>query len=189
MNKFDYDTIIGIDIGLSGGVTIFDVSEYEHESLGALILRDMPVIPFTNKAGKEKNVLDIVSLLHLMEIPKCRNESALVVYEGVHAFPGQGVVAVGTLLEQKGIIRGITKALGYDELPISPQTWQKSFGIVCPKEIKKKEHRKKWLKEKSLEVARKKFPDREMRLSKSTASGLSDALLIATWFLENSPVS
>ena len=69
--------------------------------------------------------------------------------------------------------RGITKALGYDELPISPKTWQKTFGIVCPKEIKKKEHRKKWLKEKSLEVARKKFPDWEMRLSKPTAHGLS----------------
>ena len=188
MNKFDYDTIIGIDIGLSGGVTIFDVSEYEHESLGALILRDMPTYPVINKTGKTKTALDIVALLHLMEIPKCRNESALVIFEDVHAFPGQGVVAVGTLLEQKGIIRGMAKALGYGELPISPQTWQKSFGIVCPKEIKKKEHRKKWLKEKSLEVARKKFPDWEMRLSKPTAHGLSDALLISTWFLENSPI-
>ena len=138
MNKFDYDTIIGIDIGLSGGVTIFDVSEYEHESLGALILRDMPTYPVINKTGKTKTALDIVALLHLMEIPKCRNESALVIFEDVHAFPGQGVVAVGTLLEQKGIIRGLAKALGYDELPISPQTWQKSFGIVCPKEIKKR---------------------------------------------------
>lgn len=189
MNKFDYDTIISIDIGMSGGLAIFDVSEFIHESLGALLLKDMPTETKTNSVGKEKKVVNIKELLHLMEIPKCRNESALVIFEDVHAFPGQGVVATGTLLEQKGIIRGITRALGYDEFPISPKTWQKHFDIVCPKEIKKKEHRKKWLKEKSLEIARKKFPDWEMRLSNKTAHGLSDALLIGAWFLENSPES
>ncbi len=123
-----------------------------------------------------------------MEIPKVHKDGALVIYENVHAFPGQGVVAVGTLLEQRGIIRGILKGLGYDELVISPKEWQKHFNIIPPKGLKgntapkTKALRKRWLKLESFEAARVKFPE---WIEKIKHDGISDSLLIGQYFLEN----
>lgn len=178
--KITYDIVVGIDIGLTGGIAFFDGGSGEQ-----LSLYPMPVIPVPDSKGKMKNKIDLEKLLHLLEIPKVHNDKTIVVFENVSAFPGQGVVAVGTLLEQKGILRGMSHALGYDELPISPKTWQGHFDIVCPKEIKVKQKRKQWLKEKSLEIAREKFPNlAETKLEKSTAHGLSDALLIGQWYID-----
>ena len=184
-----YDVIIGIDIGLSGGISFFDVRSGE-----VLSIYEMPIKKHINSDGKEKNELDLEKLKFILEIPKVHLEDAIVVFEDVHAFPGQGVVAVGTLLEQKGIIRGLAMGLGYDELAISPKTWQKYFDMIPPEDlkgstaVKTKTLRKKWLKGKSLELARNYFPEwAETRLSKPTSHGLSDSLLLGLWYMENPP--
>jgi hypothetical protein len=183
------DILISIDIGLHGAITFFEIEEKDHPSHGLLSIHGMPVVKKVAK-DKEKNVLDLERLLYILERCKIHGDSAVVVYEDVHAFPGQGVVAVGTLLEQKGIIRGMAKALGYTEFPTSPRVWQKYHGIIPPKELKgdtmskTKQLRKKWLKAKSLEVARNMFPDWDI-----SHDGISDALLMGVWYLNQIPVS
>lgn len=182
-NKYDYEIICSIDIGINGAISFFDSVSNE-----LLSIYDMPIKKVTNKSGKEKNVVDLDRLFFIMEIPKIHNDGVLVIYEAVHAFPGQGVVAVGTLLEQKGIIRGLAKGLGYDELAISSKEWQKYFGIVPPKELKgntvskTKALRKKWLKNESVETAKVKFPE---WVEKIKHDGISDSLLIGKFFLES----
>jgi hypothetical protein len=182
MSKYDYNILLAIDIGLRGAISVFDTVSSE-----LLSIQEMPVMETSNSVGKTKNVVDIDKLLHIMEIPKEKKDSAIVVYEGVHAFPGQGVVAVGTLLEQKGIIRGLAKGLGYSELAISPKTWQKYFDIIPPKDLKgttgakTKVLRKKWLKANSLDKARERFPD---WINKITHDGVSDSILLGLWYLE-----
>lgn len=186
MNR-EFDTVIGVDIGLLGGISFFD--SYSGEVLG---LYEMPVIKkIVNK--KIKKFLDIDRLKFILEIPKIHNETAVVILESVHAFPDQGVVAMATLLEQKGIIRGMCKGLGYDELLVEPKTWQKHYGMVPPKDLKgssaskTKTLRKNWLKKTSLVKARNLFPNwAESKLEPKTAHGLSDALLIGNWYL-NTP--
>lgn len=179
MNK--YEIIVGIDIGLNGGIAFFDPEE-----TSPLYLRDMPT--FEKENGKRG--IDLQRLKFILETPKERGDGATAVMEDVHAFPGQGSVSVGTLLEQKGIILGMATALGYSVKLISPRTWQGYFGLVPPKGLKgssasnTKTLRKKWLKEKSLEIARQKFPEYKEKLQKSTAHGLSDALLIGLWAKE-----
>jgi len=178
-----YDVLVAVDIGLHGAITFFEIGEKDHPSHGLLSIQPMPTMKKITK-DKEKNVLDLEKLLFILERCKLHGDSAIVVYEDVHAFPGQGVVAVGTLLEQKGVLRGMVKALGYDELPISPKTWQKYHGIVPPKELKSdtmsktKALRKKWLKAKSIEIAREMFPDWDI-----SNDGISDSVLIGTWWL------
>jgi hypothetical protein len=125
-----------------------------------------------------------------LEIPLVHCESAIVIYEDVHAFPGQGVVSVGTLLEQKGIIKGMVKILDYGTLPISPKEWQKHFGIIPPKELKgsdgkkTKKLRKEWLKDKSRQIASQLFPTFDHWFEAKTSHGRSDATLIGFWYLK-----
>lgn len=184
-DKKIHDVIIGIDIGLSGGIVFFDT--HSNEVLG---IYEMPTTEkVSNK--KIKRVLDIKHLRFILEIPKIHGETAIVIYEGVHAFPGQGVVAIATLLEQKGMIRGLASGLGYEEYPVEPKIWQKYFEIVPPKDLKgsnakkTKALRKKWLKDKSLEVARGLFPEyAETKLAKDDAHGISDSLLIGKYYLD-----
>lgn len=178
-----HDVILSIDIGLRGGIAYFDTTTGE---VG--MVKPMPIKEVTNKAGKKKNVVDLDRLLFLLEIPKVHNETAVVVFEDVHSFPGQGVVAVGTLLEQRGIIRGMATGLGYDEFVVSPKQWQKHFGLVPPKDIKgstavkTKTLRKKWIKEHSIITAKGFFPEWSEKIGNN--DGISDALLIGCWYDE-----
>lgn len=187
INPQDYDVVIAIDVGLTGAVTFFDTVSGE-----VLNVNPMPTYKWL-KNGKTRNHLDIEKLVHILEIPKSHSESAIVVFEDVHAFPGQGSVSTGVLMEQKGVIRGIINTLGYAEYPISPKEWQKWFDMIPPKDLKGKSAsqtktmRKKWLKEKSLTLAREKFPEWvDTKLKLSTAHGVSDSMLIGKWFLETS---
>lgn len=183
----NYDVIVGIDVGLNGGLAFFDAHSGE-----VLSLYPMPTIQ-VEKNGKDKKVVDWDRLKFILEIPKEHKENAILAFENVTAFPGQGVVAVGTLLEQKGFFRGLSRGLGYAEYLVQPKTWQKHFDIVPPKELKgesakkTKALRKKWLKESSLEIAKRKFPEWETKLSRKDAHGLSDALLIGEWYLRTNP--
>lgn len=184
-----YDVIIGIDVGLHGGIAFFD---YQYKEV--LQIYEMPTVKVTTSSGRNKGELDLKRLKHILEIPKVKEDRAVVVLENVHAFPGQGVVAMATLLEQKGIIRGMCKGLGYDEYLVEPKTWQKHYDMIPPKDLKgstaskTKTLRKLWLKETSLVKARNLFPEwSETKLEPRTAHGLSDALLIGKWYIDKVP--
>lgn len=183
----DFDVLVSVDIGLQGGIAFFDVLSGE-----VLALYSMPTNKIVTSSGRNKGELDIPKLKFILEIPHVKSETALVVLESVHAFPGQGVVAMATLMEQKGIIRGLCSGLGYDEFLVEPKTWQKHYDMIPPKDLKgasasrTKTLRKQWLKDTSLERARSLFPEwAETKLAPKTAHGLSDSLLIGKWYLEN----
>ena len=180
-NLYDYDILCAIDVGLTGAIAFFDVGSTE-----LLSVTQMPTTLSTKKtkSGKDKYELDIEKLRFAMDIPRNHGDTCLVVIEDVHAFPGQGVVSVGTLLEQKGVIRGIASAFGYSLEMVSPKTWQAHFQILPPKDMKNKVKRKAWLKDKSREVATSNFPEFSQSFSKLSDHGKSDAVLIGAWALE-----
>jgi len=186
MNKDNYEVLVSIDIGLTGGISFFDVQSGE-----VLSVHEMPTKPSVTAKGTNKNILDLDKLKFLLEIPMVHKDRALVVYENVHAYPGQGVVSVGTLLWQRGVLQGMVKAFGYDEVAIQPQVWQKHFDMVPPKDLKgdtakkTKTLRKAWLKNMSLQLARIKFPEWGAKMSKATSHGISDSLLIGKFMLES----
>lgn len=178
----NYDVVIGIDIGLSGGISFFDTVSKELMSV-----YEMPTT--INDNGKK--IVDIDKLLFILEIPKVHNEKAIIVYEAIHAFGNSGF-GVGVLMEEKGVVRGLAKALGYDELAVSPKTWQKVFGLVPPKDLKgstakkTKYLRRKWIKENSIRVARMEFVEWAVsKLKSKTCDGVSDSMLIGKWYLDN----
>lgn len=176
-----HDVIIGVDIGYSGAITFTDA-----ESNEILSICDMPT-----HVVNEKKVIDVKKLKFLLERPKEHNELAVLVMEDVHAFPGQGSVSTGTLMEQKGILRGIAETLGYDVHLVNPKTWQKYFNLVAPKNVKgnsasqTKTLRKKWLKQKSIELARITFPSWALtKFDTPNCHGRSDSALISKWYIE-----
>ena len=184
-------TILGIDIGLSGAVAYLDADEGE-----LLAVFDMPVYytqgTAKTKTGKLRNKghIDLDKLLYMLEIPKVHFEDTLVIMEDVHTFPGQGIVSMGTLLEQKGIILGMCKALEYDVQLISPKTWQKHFYLNCPKEIKGKDARKKWMKTHSRLYAIARFPTEwATKFMDVDAHGRSDACLIAQYAYDTQEIA
>jgi len=182
----DFDVLVAIDIGLNGGISFFDTVSGE-----VLAVYPMPSVKVTTSTGRNKGELDLDKLKHILEIPRVHGDTALVVMENVHAYPGQGSVATATLMEQKGIIRGMCAGLGYTEEFVEPKTWQKHYDMIPPKDLKggsaskTKTLRKKWLKEKSLSVAKERFPDWVEKVGKS--DGLSDALLIGEWYIKKEP--
>jgi len=189
MNLHDFDVLVSIDIGLTGGIAIFDIVSGE-----VLALYSMPTNKIVTSSGRNKGELDIPKLKFILEKPHVKSETALVVMENVHAFPGQGSVAMATLMEQKGIIRGLCAGLGYSEQLVEPKMWQKHYSMIPPKDLKgssasrTKTLRKSWLKEKSLQIARETFKEwAETKLAPKDAHGLSDSLLIGKYTIENSP--
>lgn len=181
----DFNILISVDIGLTGGIAFFDW--HSKELVG---LYEMPSEKITTKSGRNKGQLNVQRVKFILEIPKKHGDTAMVIMENVHAFPGQGIVAMATLMEQKGIIRGLASGLGYDEYLVEPKTWQAYYGMVPPKELKgataskTKTLRKQWLKEKSLELARDKFKEWvDTKLASKSSHGLSDAILIGNWYI------
>jgi len=176
--KTDYNILCSIDIGLNGAISYFD-------TVSDQLLSIYPMPTKNNINGKR--VLDVERLRFFLEIPKVHKDSCIVVFEDVHAFPGQGVVSIGTLLFQKGVITGMAEALGYSQLPISPKEWQKYFGIVPSKDLKgnsakaTKALRKKWLKTTSMEKAKEFYKEFETKI---VGDGVSDSMLIGRWYLE-----
>lgn len=186
MMENKYEILISIDVGLSGGISFFDVGSGE-----LLSVKEMPTKEETGKAGRTKKVLDIERLKFILEVPHLHKDKAIVVYESIHAFGNAGF-GIGTIMEEKGVVRGICVALGYDEYPITPKEWQKHFSLVPPKETKSSNRKKtravrrKWIKDNSIYRAREIFPEwADTKLFTKTCDGLSDSLLMGKYVLDN----
>jgi hypothetical protein len=175
--KNDYDIIVGIDLGLTGGISFFDCQSGE-----LLSIYPMPTKVII-KGEREKKVLDIDKLHFLLEIPKEHNDNALVIFEDIHAF-GSGGFSMDVIMEQKGVLRGLIRGFDYTPCAVHPKTWQKHFGIVPPKSMKKKETRKTYLKNQSRKVAQGLFPGFAHKFELKGSHGLSDATLLGRFWLD-----
>ena len=104
--------VIGIDPGLSGGVTVFGCGS-------PLAIYKMPVV----KSGTKK----VLDTHNFVEILKAFNDVDVAVIEKVHAMPGQGVSSMFNFGMGFGILQGALAALSIPMLFVTPQTWQKGI--------------------------------------------------------------
>ena len=143
MNKI----YIGIDPGANGGIgVIFGdiVDSYSFSSMSMYAISDF----FEDVSG--------------------RNSRSLI--ENVHSMPGQGIASAFTFGHGFGMLEGFLIAAGLPYDRVTPQKWQKEFGLYrLPDETKTaKKNRHKVL-------AKELFPD--LNITHATA----DALLIAEY--------
>jgi len=101
------------------------------------------------------------------EIVKARNgEDLEAVLELVHSMPGQGVASTFKFGTVYGCAIALVERLNCPFHFVSPREWKKSFGLDADKN-------------KSLELARKLWPDAPLKRKKD--NGRAEALLIAYW--------
>jgi len=110
-------TIIGIDPGMRGGITIIqDGKIYD--------VLPMPIKPRPNSKTK-KNMLDSDKMLEILKGYVEDNAICVVEKQGVRM--GEGSVSSFTTGEAFGIIKGIALGVGYDLKIVMATTWKKMF--------------------------------------------------------------
>ena len=160
-----YETIIGIDIGLDGGIAAIG-------SDGAV--RFAWVMP-TVKLGKKREY-DVGMLMSIFG-PEAEPPSAsrvMVFVEKAQARPGQGVTSMFSTGYGYGLILGMVIGLRIPHTIITPQTWQRMMYAGLYAKAKPKE--------KSVIVAQRLWPSVDWTRSERATKphdGMTDAALIA----------
>ena len=110
--------VIGIDVGLGGGVAVFDDGKL-------FAVYDIPT--FTVKSGKknrrEYNAHHLAKTLR----EHCYDDSTMAVMEKLNAFPGQGVSSVFKLGEGFGVWKGLLAALNIPFELVAPPVWKRAM--------------------------------------------------------------
>ena len=154
--------IIGIDPGLSGGISILE----EKKVIGIF---DMPVMAEGKKNKKQLNSAQLVNILnnHIHQ-----SGETVVVVEQVNAMPGQGVTSMFNFGQTFGAIKGICAALNLPIFFVRPSKWKKYFELINSS------------KDSSRTKVIEMYPSFAEKLSKKKDVNKSDAILIARFFRE-----
>lgn len=156
--------ILGIDPGFTGALAFID-----RGTKRILELHDMPLLvpqkSAFSKAETRKNV-DLEKLADIIQSAQLSYGVALAVVEDVHAFPGQGTTSMFRFGFFSGATHGILAALGIRVVLQRPEVWKSSFGLSRDKS-------------KSIELAKKLFPDSVQYLTLKGHDGRAESLLLA----------
>ncbi len=154
--------IIGIDPGLSGGISILE----EKKVIGIF---DMPVMAEGKKNKKQLNSAQLVNILnnHIHQ-----SGETVVVVEQVNAMPGQGVTSMFNFGQSFGAIKGICAALNLPIFFVRPSKWKKYFELINSS------------KDSSRTKVIEMYPSLSNQLSRKKDVNKSDAILIARYYSE-----
>jgi hypothetical protein len=161
--------VIGCDPGISGAIAFLDHN-------GCRVVFDIPV-RLKTEVAKTKNEVDPIALRKLLRENVPLDQGAICVMESQHAFMGSGAQRMGSMASQaslaatKAVIATVIELSGLDTVFVTPQVWQREFGI--------KRTDKSDTKEQSLKIARELFG--VAGLTRKKDNGRSDALLIARY--------
>ena len=157
--------VVGIDIGLNGGIAIYDIRTKE------LNVFEMPV-----KKKENKRILDIKKLISLFDT--INSDIILVGVEKQHPFPKEGVKSVYSLGYQVGVIETILNIIQSPYVFVEPKDWKKNFNL------KGKKRDKESIK-KSYGIVKNYFKNRDFYTKrKKLHTGKIDACLILLYILE-----
>lgn len=143
---------IGIDPGKGGGIVMIDTKEKDIE------------------VQKCPDSIYNMALMFALMIGDTPPSYIIVLIEKVWARPHDGRSSIFKFAQNYGQWEGIVNAHEIRPHHVSPQAWMKAMG--CPKKLSKKD-RKNYLKE----LAKKKYPNVNRRITLATA----DAVLLADY--------
>lgn len=154
--------VAGVDPGLTGAIAILDTTSDE------LVICDMPTIELPKSKGRARQV----SPQLLADVIAGRGITHAVV-EKVNAMPGQGVTGMFSLGRSLGVVEGVLAAYEVPTTLVSPQTWQKSYGL------KGKKVDADAARHKAMQL----FPGQASLFSRKKDDGRADAALIVRWYV------
>ena len=192
--------IIGIDVGLTGGISIS-----ENRKDLPIVLKIPLIQIIVNK--KNKKVYDMISIVKILEKYKERNVLFFIEKQGVR--PREGSVSAMTIGKGFGQLLGVAYAFKFKIIEVTPQSWKKHFPElittdmleikdfikkmkVAYKILKDKEQKrakekeidklgrqfKKQAKAQSRSLASELFPELSDMFQKTNSDGLAESLLI-----------
>ena len=147
--------ILGIDPGATGAAALVNQS-----TGNCLAMRDLCAAP-------QLNAFNIKQL-------KYEQHEVVAVLEKAQPMPRQGVVSVFGYGKTCGVIEGILACLNVRIHFVAPGKWKRDLGL-----IRAKTEELSTFKRRSLDMARRLFPDQELHLQKH--HNRAEALLIAEW--------
>lgn len=156
--KIVNERLIAVDIGKSGGLCF-----NEH------------------KTGYQLSITQMLSEIGMAEL-FIQKMPHIAVAEDVHTFGGQGIVSSGVLMEQKGVLIGICRALRIKLVFIQPKEWIQCYTLKgrsdfqsVRKDGKTKNNITLWKKH-LIEIAQSLKPDTKF------TSGTADAFLMWNYY-------
>ena len=144
--------VVGIDPGLTGAIAVI--------ADGNTLVYDMPTFQYSAK-GFVKRAFDAQPFANMLP-----SAPANVFIERVNAFPGQGVGSMFSLGMSYWGVHSVCKALGHNVTLVEAKAWKNHFGLSKEKDA-------------SLSLARKMYPQVDLRLAKH--HNRAEALLIAAY--------
>lgn len=133
----NYDVIIGVDPGITGGISIIETNKKPHIYKIPILKRKV------NKKNKSFYDRDGISNIFRNYIGK----KVLLVQEKVSAMPGQGVTSSFNFGMSSECTLAIAAALQFEYIQIRPSEWKKHYNSLETKEIKKHRENMKKLKD------------------------------------------
>lgn len=156
--------LVAVDPGVKGALACMS-------SDGILrAVEDMPIRPKQGN-GKIRNEIDPKALREVLRKLVPADEVGIVVMESLNTFAGGSVQSMGSLEATKAVICTVCELSGFDVVIVTPQAWQRFFGI--------KKTQTENTKAQSLRIARQLFGEHLCPLAKH--DGRADALLIARY--------
>ena len=148
--------ILGIDPGLSGGLSLLEIAGGTMLSLAAV---PMPTVSL-NKKGE----IDLAALGALLT----EWRPSVCSIEEQQAMPRQGVSSTFRTGYNYGLLRGFIHARGIPINPVRPATWKASIGVPSDKSAARA-------------IASRIFPAHSHLWAKVKDDGLAEAALIALY--------
>ena len=152
--------IIGIDPGVSGGISIL-------ENKKVIEVYDMPTMIDGKKNKRQVNGAQVANII---KEKLGDNKETVVVVEHVNAMPGQGVTSMFNFGQSFGVIKGICSALSLPIYFVRPTKWKKHFNLI--------KTNKDASRTKAIEI----YPGISHKISRKKDSNKADAILIARYF-------
>lgn len=161
----NYDYIIGVDPGLSGGITILNGKKDEME------VYPMPIrteIKGTKKKPKKVNSIDQKGIIDILS--KVKGKKVLFIIERVTSRGGEAPNRAFNFGYGWGYIQGVAWTLGFDVDIVTPQKWKKSIPELETAEISKIRDDISFLKDDLKDLQARKMPKDKIKEKKKEIS-------------------
>ena len=154
--------VIGFDPGITGAIAVVQFLKGGRSRI--LDVLDMPTL------GGKRKVVDAVALCDWLEgfAPDLTAEDWHAVIEDVHSMPGNGHVGAFSFGRSKGVLEGITTALGIPTTLVRPARWKGDLDLSSDKN-------------ESRYAARLAWPDSDDLFERVKDDGRAEAALLAAW--------
>ena len=156
--------ITGIDPVISGSICLFEDGKM-------IDVIEMPNMTEGKKNKKQGNGSQIYNEI-LLRIKNMKKENIKVLIEQVSAMPGPGVTSMFNFGQSFGTIKGVCAALNLPIFFVRPSKWKKHFELINSS------------KDSSRTKVIEMYPSLSSHLSKKKDANKSDAILIASFYID-----